>query len=98
MWLSDISVSLSHWQPVIHFEIGRKANGWNKETMAVKLPTLLEGEALAVWLELNDDEQKDYDQAKEKLVLMMTPAEFVSLDEFHLCKIREKHCRCFSMI
>ena len=71
-----------------NFEIGRKANGWNKETMAVKLPTLLEGEALAVWLELNDDEQKDYDQAKEKLVLTMTPAEFVSLDEFHLCKMR----------
>jgi len=28
----------------------------------VKLPTLLEGEALAVWLELSDDDKKDLRQ------------------------------------
>ena len=27
---------------------------------AVKLPTLLEGEALATWLDLSDDERKNY--------------------------------------
>ena len=69
------------------FEICSKANNWNAETMAVKLPTLLEGEALAIWLELSEDEQKDYKEAKKKLVATMTPAEFVSLDEFHLRKM-----------
>ena len=36
----------------LRFEICSKANSWNKETMALKMPTLLEGEALAVWLDL----------------------------------------------
>jgi len=34
---------------------------------AIKLPTLLEGEALAIWLELSDDEQKTYDIAKKAI-------------------------------
>ena len=49
------------------------------ETIAVKLPTLLEGEALVIWLELSNGKQKDYKEAKKKLVATMTPAEFVSL-------------------
>ena len=48
------------------FEICSKANEWNNATMALKLPTLLEGEALAVWMELTEDEQKDYKVAKKK--------------------------------
>ena len=42
------------------FEICGRANGWANDKMALELPTLLEGEALAVWLELSSDEQKDY--------------------------------------
>ena len=61
------------------FEICSKVNNWNAETIAVKLPTLLEGEALVIWLELSNDKQKDYKEAKKKLVATMTPAEFVSL-------------------
>ena len=38
-------------------EICCKANAWEAEIIALKLPTLLEGEALAVWLELTDAEQ-----------------------------------------
>ena len=34
------------------FEICCSANGWGDEMKAKRLPTLLEGEALAVWLEL----------------------------------------------
>ena len=34
------------------FDICSRANGWNAETKASKLPTLLEGEAFAVWQEL----------------------------------------------
>lgn len=40
------------------FDICCKANKWNEETSAAKLPTLLEGEALAIWLDLSEEEQK----------------------------------------
>ena len=36
------------------FEICARANAWTDERKALTLPTLLEGEALAVWLELNE--------------------------------------------
>ena len=32
-----------------HFEISATANEWTAATKLLKLPTLLEGEALAVW-------------------------------------------------
>ena len=46
-----------------------------------KLPTLPEGEALAVWLELNDDQQKDYAAMKKGMEEAQMPMNFVSLDE-----------------
>lgn len=51
--------------------------------MVLKLPTLLEGEALAIWLELTQDEQKDYVTAKKKIVDAIMPMSFVSLNDFH---------------
>ena len=65
------------------FEICSKANSWDAAKMAIKLPTLLEGEALAIWLELSDEDQGTYDTAKENLITKMTPAGFISLNEFH---------------
>jgi len=65
------------------FEICCSANEWNDTTKAAKLPTLLEGEALAIWLELSEDTQKDYKEAKKKIVEKMAPQAFVSLDDFH---------------
>ena len=55
------------------FCIGMLLNGlnglihamWNEETKVAKLPTSL-GEALVTWLELSEDEQKDYNAVKEK--------------------------------
>jgi len=38
------------------FAICARANGWDAAKQAKKLPTLLEGEALAVWLELTAEE------------------------------------------
>lgn len=70
------------------FEICSKANQWNDATKALKLPTLLEGEALAVWLELSDAQKADYKVAKEQLTTKMAPTEFVSLEEFHSRKLR----------
>ena len=52
------SGDISEW--LKRFEICCKANAWEAEIKALKLPTLLEGEALAVWLELTDAEQGDY--------------------------------------
>ncbi len=50
------------------FEICCRVNGWNEETKALKLPTLLEGEALAVWLELTAEQQVVYDTAKNDVI------------------------------
>ena len=64
------------------FEICSDANGWEAAKKAKKLPTLLEGEALAAWMELTDEEKSDYDVTKGKLIKKMAPLEFVSLEEF----------------
>ena len=69
------------------FEICCRANGWNDEMKALKLPTLLEGEALAVWMELSEEEQQDIARAKEKMIKKMVPTEFVSLEKFQKRKI-----------
>ena len=65
------------------FEICCRANGWDNDKKALKLPTLLEGEALAVWLELTEDEQKDYAATKKKIIDAIQPMSFISLDDFH---------------
>ena len=61
------------------FEICCRANGWDNDKMALKLPTLLEGEALAVWLELTVEEQKDYSATKQNYRRYQT-------DEFHFVR------------
>ena len=57
------------------------ANEWGDKLKAKKLPTLPEGEALAVWLELTTEQQGTYQTAKSKIVERMAPVHFVSLDE-----------------
>ena len=52
MFLQCFSGDVREW--FLRFEICSKANKWSKETMSLKLSTLLEGEALAVWVELSD--------------------------------------------
>ena len=64
------------------FEICCRANGWNDEMKALKLPTLLEREALAIWMELSEEEQQDIARVKEKMIKKMAPTEFVSLEKF----------------
>ena len=49
---------------------------------------MLEGEALASWLKLSEEQQGDFITAKEKIVAKMTPLPFMALDEFHACKLR----------
>jgi len=52
-----------------------------------KVPTLLEGEALAVWQELMTEQQDSYNTAKKEIRSAMTPMGFISLDEFHRRKL-----------
>ena len=56
---------------------------------ALTLLTLLEGKALAAWLELSEAEQADSKVAKEKLIAKLWPAGFVLLDNFHTRKLRQ---------
>lgn len=70
------------------FDICARANGWDAEAKAKKLPTLLEGEALAVWLELTSEQQEDYDETKKLMEKAIMPMNFVSLDEFHRRRLR----------
>ena len=55
---------------------------------AKKLPMLLEGEALAVLLELTNEQQEDYVGAKKAMEKFIMPMNFVSLDDFHHRKLR----------
>ena len=55
------------------FDICCRTNDWNDETKAKKLPTLLEGEALAIWLELTEAEKANYQDSKGKLIARMAP-------------------------
>ena len=70
------------------FEICSAANGWKAEDQAIKLPTLLEGEALAIWLELTEEQRKDYEIAKKEIQNTIMPMGFVSLEEFHRRRLR----------
>ena len=51
-----------------------------------KLPTLLEGEALVAWTELTEDEKKDFDSTKARLIKKLSPLEFVT-EQFQKCTI-----------
>ena len=64
------------------YEICCDANKWKDDTKAKKLPTLLEGEALAIWLELTTEEKANYATSKAKIIAGMAPVRFVSLDDF----------------
>ena len=50
------------------YEICCDANDWDNETKAKKLPTLLEGEALAIQLELTTEEKGSYATSKAKII------------------------------
>ena len=60
------------------FDICSKANGWNEEKKATKLPTLLEGESLAVRLEMSQEDQKSYVTAKKIMMEKLMPTGFLS--------------------
>ena len=48
----------------------------------------MEGEALAIWLELSGEQQEDYGVAKGEIEKAMRPMGFIFLDDFHHRKLR----------
>ena len=56
------------------YEIYCDVNDWNDKTKAKKLPTLLEGEVLVIWLELTIEEKGSYVTSKAKIIAQMVPA------------------------
>ena len=64
------------------------SNDWGNYLKAKKLPTLLEGEPLAIWLKLSEEQQANYETAKAKIIKAMAPVRFVSLDDFCARKLR----------
>lgn len=71
------------------FDIYCRANAWNDEPKDIKLPTLIEGEALAIWLELCEDEPQDYKTTKKLLCKRIMSIEFISLEDFHKRSYRQ---------
>ena len=75
-------------QWVQKFEICAAANGWNDRTKALKVPTLLEGEALAVFLKMKEEDKSNYQKVKEALENEFLPEEarFQAMKEFETRK------------
>ena len=67
----------------LRFDICSAANNWKDEVKAMKLLTLLEGEALAAWLDLGEDDRKEYKTVRKLLVEALMPIGFTLLDKFH---------------
>ena len=74
---------------VLRYDICASANGWNDEAKALRIPTLLEKEALAVYLDIPEEDRKVYENVKHALVRAFQPPEarFIALHEFETRKM-----------
>ena len=79
------------------FDLCSDANKWEDEVKAVKMPKLMEGEALAAWLDLAEESKEDYATANKQLIDGLMPIAFTLLDKFHASKLLpEKPLTIFS--
>ena len=60
---------------------------WSDEIKALKLLTLLEGEALVTWLALDEEDQKTFEETKTKMIKILSPTEFMTQNQFHQRKL-----------
>ena len=60
---------------------------WDDDTKAVKLPTLLEGEALAAWLEISTEAKETYAKTKKELLTALSSTSFNTLEKFRQRKM-----------
>eukprot|EP00731_Ephydatia_muelleri_P013328 Em0007g638a len=66
----------------VWFDICSDAKKWDDDTKAVKLPTLLEGEALAAWLEISTEAKETYAKTKKELLTALSSTSFNILEKF----------------
>ena len=69
------------------FEICAAANAWQEVMMALKLLTLLEGEAFVAWLHITMKTRTDYAASKQALLDALRPTEFIAFTEFQSRKL-----------
>ncbi|KFD47726.1 hypothetical protein M514_11404 [Trichuris suis] len=55
------------------FELCSRSNGWNDTVMAMKLPTLLEGDAYTIYQSLPGDVLSSYQALKQAMVARIDP-------------------------
>ena len=70
------------------YEICCDTNEWEDDTKAKKLPTLLEGKALAIWSDLTTEEKENYVTSKAKIIAGMALMRYVSLDDFRARRLK----------
>eukprot|EP00731_Ephydatia_muelleri_P000732 Em0001g732a len=71
----------------VRFDICSYTNKWGDDTKAVKLPTLLEGEALAAWLEISTEAKETYAKTKKELLTALSSTSFNILEKFRQRKM-----------
>ena len=69
------------------YEICSDANDWDYKTKAKKLFTLLNSEALVIWLELTTEEERSYMTSKAKIIARTVPVKFMCLHEFYAWRL-----------
>ena len=69
-WMNDSATSKSVARPM-------------SRTERLKQLTLLEGEALAVWMELSEEDKEDYAEVKKVIKSKLLPTTFMALEKFN---------------
>ena len=75
------------------------ANEWNVGEMTVKLPSLSEGEALEIWLELEESEQENWLRCGKGLIGVLDPTRLVLTDSMwnmSVSNVWEGNWACYS--
>ena len=80
--------NFSDW--IKEFDLVARAEKWEEEVRALKLPTRLKDEALDIYETLTPEIQADYDQLRTELKKLLQPAEYSRLCLTELIERKQK--------